>query len=282
MESSIASALKLELQPVALIWTDEKPAKATEFTPGRWSCVMFLLAAAAKGRTAVVGRDTFGCWGGGVGLGFGNQYKVFPGGEGCFYAFLSSGNAGTEAGRAIGRQMESSGATGMADDFLNGERYLKTPQVVEKFVDSLPIVDIPAKYVVVKPLRDVTFERDNVRSITFFVNSDQLAALVVLANYEGAHNENVTVPFAAGCQAAGICTYRENEKEHPRAVIGLMDLSARENVRRQLGKDAVSFSVTPSKFLQMERNVEGSFLQRNTWKSLLDQHHSGTVSMPLT
>jgi hypothetical protein len=191
---------------------------------------------------------------------------------------LSSGNAGTEAGRAIGKQMESSGATGMADDFLQGERYLKTPQVAAKFVDNLPIVDIPAKYVVVKPLRDVTLERDNVRSITFFVNSDQLAALVVLANYEGAHNENVTVPFAAGCQAAGICTYHEYEKEHPRAVIGLMDLSARENIRKQLGKDAVSFSVTPSKFLQMERNVEGSFLQRNTWKSLVDQRQSERVS----
>jgi hypothetical protein len=41
---------------------------------------MNMLASAAKGRTAVFDRETFGCTGGGVGLGFGNQYLNFPGG----------------------------------------------------------------------------------------------------------------------------------------------------------------------------------------------------------
>jgi hypothetical protein len=82
-------------------------------------------------------------------------------------------------------------------------------------VACLPIMDIPARYVVMKPLRDVDLTRDNVRSITFLVNPDQLSALVVLANYEGEHNENVIIPFAAGCQSIGICTFRENEREHP-------------------------------------------------------------------
>jgi len=87
--------------------------------------------------------------GGGVGLGFGNQYKVFPGGEGCFYAFVQR-----QAGTKRDAPSQADGIFrrhGHADDFLHGERYLKTPQVVEKFVDNLPIVDIPAKYVVVNP-----------------------------------------------------------------------------------------------------------------------------------
>ena len=125
----------------------------------------------------------------------------------------------------------------MAEDFLLGERYLKTPELVRKFVACLPVMDIPARYVVMKPLHDVDLTRDNVRSITFLVNPDQLSALVVLANYEGEHNENVIIPFAAGCQSIGICTVRENQREHSRAVIGLVDLSARKNLRRQLGKD---------------------------------------------
>ena len=140
--------------------------------------------------------------------------------------------------------MAASGATAMAEDFLLGERYLKSPEMVRKFVACLPIMDIPARYVVMKPLRDVDFARDNVRSITFLVNPDQLSALVVLANYDGEHNENVIIPFAAGCQSIGICTFRENEREHPRAVVGMVDLSARKNLRRQLGKDVMSLSVT--------------------------------------
>ncbi|MCL4195036.1 MAG: DUF169 domain-containing protein, partial [Thermoguttaceae bacterium] len=95
MESKIRKAIRMELEPVALIWADERPEKAMEFVPGKWGCVMFLLAAAAKGKTAVAARETFGCWGGGVGLGFGNQYQLYLGGEECFCRFLSSGNAGT-------------------------------------------------------------------------------------------------------------------------------------------------------------------------------------------
>jgi hypothetical protein len=270
VQSKIASAIHLDLEPVALIWSDEKPAGAMEFAPGKWGCVMFLLAAAAKGRSAVVGRETFGCFGGGVGLGF-SGYEAFPGGVDCFCRFLSSGNAGAGPGQAIGRQMAAAGATAMAEDFLEGERYLKNPDVVRRFLACLPLADVPARYVVLKPLKETELARDNVRSITFLVNPDQLSALAILANYEGQDNENVVMPFAAGCQSIGIFTYRENERPNPRAVVGLIDLSARKNVRRQLGRDALSFSVTPDMFRRMEANVEGSFLERGLWKSLLEE-----------
>lgn len=270
MESKIAKAIRLKSEPVALVWADQKPESAVELAPGKWSCVLFLLAAAAKGKTAAVSRETFGCIGGGVGLGFGDQYKNFPGGEECFCRFLSCGNAGTQPGESIGRAMADSGAGAMAEDFLLGERYLKSPEVVRKFVASLPVMDIPARYVVIKPLRDVEAARDDVRSITFLVNPDQLSALVVLANYDGEDNENVIIPFAAGCQSVGICTFREGQRERPRAVVGLVDLSARKNLRRQLGRDVMSFSVPPRMFQRMEENVEGSFFQRETWRSLLE------------
>ncbi len=68
MESRIAAAMHLDLEPVALVWSDEKPEGAMEFAPGKWRCVMVLLAAVAKGRTAVVSRDTIGCRGGVVGM----------------------------------------------------------------------------------------------------------------------------------------------------------------------------------------------------------------------
>ena len=67
MISQIASALKLKYEPVVMVWTDEKPHDAMQFTPGRWGCVMAALAAVVeKGRPAVFDKETYGCWGGGV------------------------------------------------------------------------------------------------------------------------------------------------------------------------------------------------------------------------
>ena len=71
----------------------------------------------------------------------------------------------------------------MADNFLQGERYLKTPQMTERFLQYAPVRDIPARYVVIKPLSLTHPERDDIRSLTFSVSPDQLSALVILANY---------------------------------------------------------------------------------------------------
>ena len=91
MKSTIAEAINLGIEPVALILTDEKSEGAIQFEPGKWGCVLSMFGAAAtKGRTAVFDRETYGCFGGGIGLGFGNTYKNFPGGEEGFCNFLSS------------------------------------------------------------------------------------------------------------------------------------------------------------------------------------------------
>ena len=85
MDCKIASAISLTNHPVALVWADAAPEGAVSFTPGRWGCVMSLFAAtAAKGRVGAFDRQTYGCWGGGAGLGFGRCYEKFPGGEECF------------------------------------------------------------------------------------------------------------------------------------------------------------------------------------------------------
>jgi hypothetical protein len=76
--------------------------------------------------------------------------------------------------------------------------------------------------------------------------------------------------MGAGCHQIGINAFRETQKENPRAVIGLTDLSARKNVRHLLGKDVLTFAVPSRRFKEMEANVDGSFLVRNTWKSLAE------------
>jgi uncharacterized protein (DUF169 family) len=270
MESKIAAALRLKYEPVALLWSDEKPEGAMQFAEGKWGCVMWLVASAAKGKTAVADIKTFGCFGGGVGLGFGNQYKNFPGGEEGFCHFLSSGNASRPGGAETAEQLRAFMTKESHENFLHGERYINTPENVRKFIDSLPITEIPARYVVFKQLSAVDLDREKPQTIIFFADPDQFSALTVLANYGRGDNENVIIPYAAGCQAIGIYAYREAQSARPRAVAGLTDLSARLYIRKQLGEaDLLTFAVAFALFEEMENNVSGSFLERPTWQALV-------------
>jgi uncharacterized protein (DUF169 family) len=268
MDSRIAQALGLVHQPVALLWADEAPAGAVRFQKGRWGCLMWLVAGAAQGKVAACDRETFGCFGGGVGFGFGDQYRQFPGGMECFCRFLSTGNEASEQGRAVAEQVRPHMRPEAYEEFLHGERYLRSPEVVEGFVRGLPVTEIPARYVVLKPLSSVDPSREEPRVVAFFADPDQISALVVLANYRGPDNERVIVPFAAGCQAVGIYPFREAHSENPRAVLGLVDLSARLQVRKTLGPQVLSFAVPFAMFRRMEDDVAGSFLERPTWRAL--------------
>jgi hypothetical protein len=234
--------------------------------------VSLFATVAAKGRIGAFDRQTYGCWGGGVGLGFGNCYEAFPGGVEAFCRFLADGNESSDEGRQIGEQIAGWGDRRLADDFLHGERYLKDASVTKRFLETMPMRDIPARYVIVKPLDRTDPEQEDVKSVTFFVDPDRLSALVVLANYTDPELDNVIVPWAAACQIMGVFAYRELEREHPRALVGLTDLSARLNVRASLGSNAMSFTMPWPLFLKMERNLEGSFLQRRTWNELRQYH----------
>lgn len=270
MISQIASALKLKYEPVVMVWTDEKPHDAMQFTPGRWGCVMAALAAVVeKGRPAVFDKETYGCWGGGVGFGFGDCYQSFPGGPDCFEGFLSDGNDKTEKGKAVAEACAVWMKGAFREEFLHGERYRKTPEQVKDFVQNLPMMQIPTRYVVLKRLSQAT-ENETIASVIFFANADQMSALVVLANYDRSDSDGAVIPHAAGCQSIGIFTYAQNNRKNPSAIVGLNDPSARLSTRR-LGHDLVTVSLPWKLFVQMESNVKDSFLTKEPWTKLTEQ-----------
>lgn len=268
MQSLIADALRMSLAPVALLWSDDRPTDAIQFGEGKWGCVIWHLDAAAKGRTAVVDDKTYGCLGGAVGLGFGNAYDKWPGGIECFYGFLSTGF--NEPDRAAAESVHGRRALLHRD----GERYVKSPELVEAFVRSLPITQIPKRYVVFKPLSAVDPAHETPETVVFLVHPDQLSALIVLSNYDRGDHENVIAPFAAACQQIGIYPYREARSDRPRSVLGMSDISARKHLNKQLGDHLMSMAVPWRRFLEMEANVEGSFLQTDQWKVLVDRQGS--------
>lgn len=271
MESSITKALRLETEPVALLYSDTKPEGAAQFAPGTvTSCVMYMFSSAVKGKTVVFDRETYGCFGGGVGLGFGNTYEQFPGGVPAFCRFLSDGNERDPAGKAIGEGMKTAGVPEQfVDMFLYGELYKKTPELAGQFVNELPMLDVPSRYVVMKPLSQVEPESDKPISVSFLVNPDQLSALVILANYDRPGMENVAIPYAAACQVIGILSYKETASDRQRCLVGMTDISARKYLKGQGMADKLTFTVPFRRLREMESQVAGSFFERETWERVI-------------
>lgn len=272
IQSAIAKAAGFSTEPVAIVWTDAKPEGALEFKPGVWGCVMWMYARVAKDKkTAVFTRETIGCIGAALGLGFGRPFERHAAKtkEG-FCSFLSNGIAGAGDKAAYTAIAESGRDARNKKILAEGERLMKDPSVVRTFLLALPEYDIKEKYIVMKPLSQVS-DDETVKSVIFLANADQISALSILANYEtGTIKERVTIAAgASGCQAIGACVYAEGEGSRPRAVIGLTDITARRNVRKMLGKDKLTFSVPYSMFLEMEKNVPGSFLESDDWKELI-------------
>lgn len=232
MKSKIAEAIRLENYPVAVLWLDEKPADALQFEEGKWGCVISLLDKAARGNTAAFDRSNYGCGGGGTGLGF-KQYEF-----GVIEYFLSTGEVGER----------------------EGEFYKKTPEVAREFLKSLPTINVNSEYVVFKPLEHVQ-KGEVPKAVVFLVNADQLSGLVTLANFDKPTRDNVTIYMGAGCHSTILDVIAQEEEDNPKGLIGLTDPSA----RKYIDKDVLSFSVPYNRFLEMEANVEESFLTKKTW-----------------
>lgn len=238
LKSKIARAIKLKNSPVAILWTDRKPDNALQFKEGKWGCVIAMLNAASKGKTAVFDRKTFGCGGGATGLGF-KKYEF-----GFIEYFLSTGGVGGG----------------------EGEYYKKNPEFAREFVKSLPDLTVPTEYVVFKPL-DQLSESESLEAVVFLVNPDQLSALVTLANYDRPTKDNVTIFMGAGCHSTILEVIAQARSENPKALIGLTDPSA----RKVIDKNVLSFSVPYKRFLEMESQVEESFLTKDTWMGLSER-----------
>lgn len=239
MESCLVKELNLRYEPVAVLLSNEKPQGALQSKGDRWSCIIPLFIAAAKGKTAVFERKTTICPGATVGLGFGH-YPNYPGG---IEYFLSVGKSGE----------------------FEGEGYKKDPELGREFVECLPITDIPYQYVIFKPLAQIDTTKDKPEVIIFYVNMDQLSALITQANYYRPGNENVMIPFSSSCQSIFLLPYAEAKKGNPRGVVGLTTLTDRPMIE----PDMLSFSVAYAMFLDMEKNVAGSSLEKHSWHKIV-------------
>jgi hypothetical protein len=191
-------------------------------------------------------RETFGCPGGGTGLGFGDCYTPmgFP-----IERLLSTGGTAQLPG-------------GRSYDMHEGERFHRSPEVTRRWLSEFPFRQIPTAYLVAKPLSEAT-PADAVALVHWHVNPDQLSALVTLAGFERGTVDTVAAPWGAACHAI-VFALAEAERPRPRGVLGFFDISRRHQVER----DILSFTAPYALHAEMEAAVPDSFLATATWLAL--------------
>ena len=271
MDNSLTQALNLDFEPVATLWQDAAPDNALTFKEGKRGCLMSLFATAAKGKVTYICNNNIGCPGGGVGMGYGNHYaNNFPGGEECFCRFLSTGNSGHLPGEQIAQHMTGNASESFVHEYLHGERYMKHPEIVKDFISHVGIMDLQDKYTVFIPLSMAEEASQKPVTVTIICNAAQLSALTILCNYFRNGIDNVSIPYVAGCQSIGVMTYKEINKENPRGIVGLLDLTARKTVEHSLGKDKLTFSMPYPLFREMESNIPDSFLEKSPWLDICE------------
>lgn len=234
MESRIARHICLENKPVAVLRAVKMPDDAISFKPDKWGCVVALIKAASQGKITAATSATTVCMGGRAGLGF-QGYE-----HGWIEYFLSTGN----------------------EKIAHSEYYKKTPKLAKAFTETIPRVK-PPDCLVFKPL-DMVAENEKPECIIFLVNADQLSGLVTLANYDMETQNNVQVNFASGCGQTVLYPLSAEENGEKTCYIGLTDPSA----RKVIGKEQLAFSIPYNRYIEMEKEADGSFFATGTWEIL--------------
>jgi hypothetical protein len=196
--------------------------------PGAHACVFAFFKSWLGGRSAVFTREAFGC------SGFGKH--VFGVSSGPREAFI---------------------------DFLYGQEGLKASrELMEAWIDRMECYEPENEFIVVGPLRDEQYEY--LRTVTFFVNPDQLALMVYAVHYHAAPDDPLPLlaPFDSGC---GQLLPGLKDLSIPQAILGATDVAMRQFVPPGI----IAVTMTRPMFERICSLGKDSFLHKPFWSDLV-------------
>jgi hypothetical protein len=221
--------------PVAYSYTDEVTEEERTDSQDEEHCVIASFQRVRQGHTFVYGAESPGCKGWKRYTGFSQSLRP------KFEFFLSCGIPGE----------------------VEGERYKKSPDLVNGYLESHPAFQAPGRFLVFNRW-DKLAGNDRPFAVIFFASADVLSGLFTLANYDRSDPDGVISPMGSGCSTIVNYPYWEAQSDHPRCILGMFDVSARLEVPANL----LTFTIPFTRFEQMVENMDESFLITAAWEQV--------------
>lgn len=149
-------------------------------------------------------------------------------------------------------------------DFLVGDEGLKASRdLMRAWMRNHQPYQREHEHILIGPLRED--QERYLKTITFFVNPDQLSLLITGAQYNRSPDDPLPViaPFGSGCMQ--LVTLFDDLRA-PGAVLGSTDIA----MRQYLPPDVMAFTVTRAMYRELCELDENSFLDKPFWKRLQD------------
>jgi hypothetical protein len=143
---------------------------------------------------------------------------------------------------------------------LKGERYKKSPELVEQQLKSQPPLTAPGKYLLFKRW-DRLSETDDPLAVVLFATADVLSGLFTLVNFDASDPHGVIAPFGSGGSSIIYYALQEANHANPRCILGMFDVSARPCVP----ENRLTFTIPMRRFDEMVNNMDESFLITESW-----------------
>lgn len=198
-----------------------------EPVPGKGTCIFAFYEHWLKGKTLHVTKENFGCRGAGS----------------CLLGLDT-------------RRRED-----LITFLLDDEGLKRSREIMHQWVGRRNAYRPDFTNVFIGPLRPDQYEY--LKTVTFYVNPDQLSALVIGAHYNsgGDAPSPVIAPFGSGCSQM---LPLFEDLSVPQAMIGATDIA----MRQHLPPDTLGFTVTRPMFRQLCELDERSFLYKPFWRDL--------------
>ncbi|HVP15110.1 MAG TPA: DUF169 domain-containing protein [Terriglobales bacterium] len=222
----LTEILGLRIPPLGFYDAPDPTAFEPLVRPAERTCMFAYFPEWLKGRTLLLTADRYGCGGAGS----------------CLLG------------------VESRSREQMISFLLDEEGLKRSREIMGRFVDERHKYHPRHGNLLVGPLRPAQYE--HLRTVTFYVNPDQLAAFIVGAHYDsGPREAPVIAPFGSGCSQL-LPVF--DDLDAPRAALGATDSA----MRRHLPADTLAFTVTKPMFQKLCELDERSFLYKSFWRDL--------------